>query len=126
MNPRLGRAYVQNTIKASTPGQLVVMLYDGLLRFASDARDAMHEGKSSAHAIDRCIRIITELNLSLKFDVAPELCTQLSNLYEYYVVELSKSMQQNQPQIIDNLIPMITTLRDAWSEAEAQLAQKGS
>jgi flagellar protein FliS len=125
MNPRLSRAYVTSSVQSSSPGQLVVMLYDGLLRFANEALENMRTGKSAAQPIDRCIRIITELNLSLKFEVAPKLCNQLANLYEYYVVEFSKAMHQNKPQIVEGLIPLITTLRDAWVEAERQVSNKG-
>ena len=45
MNPNLGNAYFANAVKAATPGQLIIMLYDGLIRFATDARDALAEGR---------------------------------------------------------------------------------
>ena len=125
MNPRLSRVYVTSSVQSSTPGQLIIMLYDGLLRFANEAITNMHAGLPAAPAVDRCIRIVTELNLSLKFEVAPQLCSQLANLYEYYVVELSKAMHQNKPHIIEGLIPLISSLRDTWVEAEKQLAEKG-
>jgi flagellar secretion chaperone FliS len=124
MNPNFSRAYSQSTIKAATPGQLVIMLYDGLIRFATEAKENMKDSKSCAHAIDRCVRIITELNISLKYDASPELCGQLSGLYEFYVLKFSEAMQKNDAALIDQLIPMITSLRDAWSEAEAQIAQR--
>ena len=122
MNARLSRAYVTSSVQSSTPGQLIVMLYDGLLRFSNEAIDNMKAGRPSAHSIDRCIRIVTELNLSLKFEVAPQLCRQLSNLYEYYVVQYSKAMQLQKPEFLEALIPMITSLRDAWVDAERQVS----
>ncbi len=118
MNPNVGQAYVSNTVKSATPGQLIVMLYDGLLRFASDARDAMKEGRPAADEVNRCIRILTELNSCLRRDAAPELCDRLSRLYEFYTMELSKAMHQNEPKIVEALLPMIGDLRDAWREAD--------
>ncbi len=98
------------------------MLYDGLLRFSNEAVDSMRAGLPAAHSIDRCIRIVTELNLSLKFEVAPQLCHQLSNLYEYYVVQYSKAMYQHKPELVEEIVPLITMLRDAWVDAEKQVA----
>ncbi len=121
MNQNLSRAYFTNTVKSATPGQLVVMLYDGLLRFATDARDAMLENRPSADMVNRCIRILTELNTCLRYDVAPEFCDRLSKLYEFYTMELSRAMHRNQPQIITSILPMIATRRDAWQDAEKQL-----
>ena len=124
MNPNLSRAYVSTTVKSATPGQLVIMLYDGLIRFATDARDAMEEGRSSADLINRCIRILTELNTCLRPDIAPEFCQRLSHLYEFYTMELSRAMHRNHPQIITAILPMIAELRDAWQDAEKQLGEK--
>jgi len=126
VNQNVSRAYVSSSVKSATPGQLVIMLYDGLIRFATDARDAMEEGRPSADLINRCIRILTELNTCLRPDVAPEFCDRLSNLYEFYTMELSRAMHRNHPQIITAILPMISTLRDAWQEAEKQLDEKGT
>ncbi len=121
MSQNLSRAYFTNSVKSATPGQLVIMLYDGLLRFAADARDAMQEDRSSAEMISRSIRILTELNTCLRHDVAPEFCDRLSKLYEFYTMELSRAMHRNQPQIITAILPMIASLRDAWQDAEKNL-----
>ena len=116
--PNLSRAYVSNTVNSATPGQLIVMLYDGLIRFATDARDAMKEGQTGAEPITRSIRILTELNICLRREVAPEFCDRLSKLYEYYTMEISRAMHRRNPQIIDDIIPLIKDLRDAWEAAD--------
>ncbi len=122
MNP--SRAYVSSTVSSATPGQLIVMLYDGLLRFATDARDSLAEGKSGADAISRAIRILTELAKCLRPEVSPDLCRHLSNLYQFYTVELSKAMHEQKPDRIDKIIPLIQQLRDAWQTAETKLGEE--
>ncbi|MDE1170485.1 MAG: flagellar export chaperone FliS [Verrucomicrobium sp.] len=116
MNP--GRAYVSNTVNSATPGQLIVMLYDGLMRFAGDARDELVAGRTGAEPISRAIRILTELSRCLRPDASPELCRNLANLYQFYTVELSKAMHEQKPERIDKIIPLIQELRDAWQVAE--------
>ena len=124
MSQDIGRTYVTNAVRSATPGQLIIMLYDGLIRFATDARDLLREGKPAADSVNRSIRILTELNVCLRFEVAPEFCDRLSKLYEFYTVELSKAMHQHQPEIITSILPMIENLRDAWQSAEQQVGGK--
>ncbi len=124
MNQNLGNAYVANAVKSATPGQLVVMLYDGLIRFATDARDLLNEGKPAAEPVARCFRILTELNSCLRPEVAPEFCQRLSRLYEFYTMELSRAMHQHTPEPINQILPLIEELREAWQKSEGQPDQK--
>lgn len=123
MDPK--SAYLQGQIATSTPSQQVIMLYDGLLRFCNDAKtylsgdngDQLQEG---AEAVKRATDILTELNSSLKHDVFPDLCTQLSNLYLYFTEQLSKAVRENSAKPIQEILPMIEGLRNSWAEAEAK------
>ena len=124
MNQNVNNAYFANSVKSATPGQLIVMLYDGLIRFATDARDALAEGKSGAEPVTRCFRILTELNTCLRPEVAPELCARLSSLYEFYTMELSKAMHTHTPDPITKILPLIADLRDAWEQAEGKPDQE--
>jgi flagellar protein FliS len=126
MNPNLGNAYFASAVKSATPSKLIVMLYDGLIRFATDTRDALAEGRSGAEAATRCFRILTELNTCLRPEIAPDLCGRLSALYEFYTMEISRAMHTHSPDRITKILPLITQLRDAWEEADGKPDQEQS
>ncbi|MFZ5806357.1 MAG: flagellar export chaperone FliS [Verrucomicrobiota bacterium] len=121
MDPKT--AYLQNQINSATPTGLIVLLYEGLINFALTAKEKIAVNDSvtrreAAEAVDRCIRIVTELNNALHHDHAPELCERLSNLYAFFIAELSRSLIDHDPKIIGDLIPLFDDLKQTWKEAE--------
>src|SRR5437879_5517479 len=85
MNPQAAQNYLRTKVLTATPEQLQLMLYDGAIRFADQARPALlkQDFEGSYNAISRAQKIIAELSASLKHDVAPELCGKLSALYNF-------------------------------------------
>lgn len=127
MDPQ--QAYLQNKINSATPGELVIMLYDGLIKFSNEARELLsntdaESQRLAAEKVDRSLKIITELNGALNFNHSPELCQRLSSLYTFFVDELSRSLREKDAAVIGNILPMIENLRNGWSDAEDNLRKK--
>ncbi|MEM9446065.1 MAG: flagellar export chaperone FliS [Verrucomicrobiota bacterium] len=123
MNPR--QLYLESQVNSATPTGLIIMLYDGLLRFAEGAVKNLKENTNTsnteaAEAVTRCNKILTELNVSLDHQVDQEFCSRMSELYAFFISQFNEAVQQKNAQYIEDVIPMITTLRDAWGEAEVK------
>src|SRR4029434_3210802 len=85
MNQQAAQNYLKTKVFTATPEQLQLMLYDGAIRFAEQAKLAL-EQKNFEHSynmISRVQKIITELSSCLKHDIAPDLCSKLAALYTY-------------------------------------------
>jgi flagellar protein FliS len=120
MNP--SQAYLRNKVETSTPADLVVMLYDGLVRFTRAAAERLRQTHpeartEAAEAVTRATNILTELNTSLDFRTDPEFCQRLSLLYGFFVEQLTHALKTADAGAIDRVIPMMEELRDAWREA---------
>ena len=79
-------AYQQQSILTATPGQLVVMLYDGCLRFLHQAAYAMREGdvaESDAAADARAEAIIDELHATLDMEQGGDDRQRLQGIYVF-------------------------------------------
>ena len=78
-------AYQQIEVNSSNSLQLVVMLYDGAIRFLKQAKACIQNkdlhGKTLA--IDRSLAIIGELRSTLRFDEGGEIVRSLDDLYPY-------------------------------------------
>ncbi len=123
------RSYLVAQIQSATPGGLIVLLYDGLLRFAQEAEEKLASKdpttvKLAAEAVQRATDILTELASSLREDQNPELCANLSQLYSFFTTELSRALHTRDAAIITSLLPLITQLRDTWQEAEGLAYQR--
>lgn len=79
------RKYAQTQTQTASREQLMLMLFDAALRHiragaeAADARDR----DAATRSLTRAAEIVTELNASLDHGQAPELCRNLSRLYDF-------------------------------------------
>jgi flagellar protein FliS len=124
MDTRLRDYYLEAQIKNATPGQLLIMLYDNLIKSAehADAEISVAENPDTlaqaSKSVSRCINIMTELNRSLNHSVDPGLCKTLSALYLYFTKEFSGAFDTREPKRIRKILPLIRELRDAWFKAD--------
>src|SRR3712207_2812990 len=77
-------AYKQQSIMTATPGRLVVMLYDGAIRFFFQAAAAMREGvrDAAAERLDRGEAIVDHLLATLDMS-AGQIAERLEGIYVF-------------------------------------------
>ena len=114
--------YRQMSITTSSPSELVVMLYDGAIRFLNQAVDAIEarDIRTKARASDRALAIIQHLNLSLDMDRGQEISIELERLYSFVIGKIVDGSRQLSAKDLEEAIKVLDILRSAWSE----LAQK--
>jgi flagellar protein FliS len=121
---KLRNFYLETQVKNASPGQLLIMLYDGLIQNAETADaeisspDITNDPSSASRAITGCIDILTELNTCLRHNIEPALCATLSDLYLFFTKELSQAFDHREPKRIRAILPLIRDLRGAWFEAD--------
>ena len=126
MDQKLRDYYLEFQVKNSTPGQRLVMLYDGLIGFVESVEtelSAVQTAESHAQAsncLSRAINILLELSTSLNHTVDPKLCGTLHDLYRFFMQELSEGFSAWRPERVRAILPLLRTLRDAWSQADQQ------
>ena len=77
--------YLRNTVMTATPEQLQLMLYDGAIRFSTQAREALAKSdfETSCEKLLRAQRIMLEMRNGLRPEVNLELCEQMAALYDF-------------------------------------------
>lgn len=113
------RRYQAVQIESATPGQILIALYDGCIRFCKAAQVQMEAGDvaGKGRMISKAVAIIGELRSTLDHNVAPELCDSLERLYVFFQEQLSLANIKLDPTYIDPVIRLMSDLRDAWSQA---------
>src|SRR6476620_3649653 len=103
MNPQGAQNYLRTQVLTATPEQLQMMLYDGAIRFAEQARPALEkkDWETTYSMISRSQKIITELTGSLKHEVAPEMCARLASLYNYVYKKLIEASSEHKLDSLD-------------------------
>jgi flagellar protein FliS len=110
--------YKETQIKTASPGKLIVMLYDGAIKFLKQAKIAINNKEiENAHKnIVRAQDIIIELLLSLNME-AGEIAEKLQSLYIYLNKKLMEANLKKSCEPIDEVLKFLTELREAWNEA---------
>ncbi len=113
-------AYRQFSVQTATPLGLVVMLYDGALAALKRAIDAIeaHDVPKKCTHLNRAQAIILQLEGTLNFEVGGEVAQTLKSLYVYARAQMLKASIENSPEILHSLMEKLTTVREAWYEAD--------
>lgn len=121
---RAASAYRQTEVQSRTPLELVVMLYDGALRFIAQARDAIERKdiRARREAISRALAIMSELQSTLDMDKGGIISEKLDSLYVYINGRLIDASSKQDTRPIDEAARLLTGLRDSWAEAARETA----
>jgi flagellar secretion chaperone FliS len=113
-------AYRQQAILTAPPGRLVVMLYDGCLRFLFQSAHAMREGdrQTSLQRMRRAEAIIDELTVTLDHDRGGVIASRLHGIYAFSRRQLLDAWREGDADKIDEVSSLLSELRDAWAEIE--------
>lgn len=104
-------------VQTCSPVQLLVMLFDGALRFVGEAQTAM-VAKDRARAgerIGRAHAIVSELAATLDPEAAPELCENLLALYAFSSRRLLEANIAQDPKLLADVVTALTPIREGFA-----------
>ena len=109
--------YSQNNVSVESPQKLIQMLFEGVLRFNTLAKNAIKKGdiEKRTHWVNRSNAIFSELISTLDFNQG-DISHYLNGLYAHQMQELSLANNDNDPQKLDNVNNVVKGLLDAWRE----------
>jgi flagellar protein FliS len=108
--------YQKTTISTQNKGRLIVMLYDGAIRFLRQAiremesNDYAAKGRSIAKAQD----IILELNTVLDMEAGGEIAQNLRSLYNFMLRHLSQANLKCDVHMVREVISLLEDLNQSW------------
>lgn len=110
------KAYKDTTITTQSKGRLIVLLYEGAIKFMNQAIKELDAGNYSAkgHYINRAQDIINELNVVLDRNTGGEISENLSKLYCFMNTRLSQANVKRDPQMIREVISIMEELNQGW------------
>ncbi len=111
--------YKNNQVITASPEQILIMLYDGAIRFVRQAKLAIEEGRiaDKAKAISKAVAIITEFSNTLDHEIGGEIATDLSRLYDFMIRELTAVNVRNELQRLEPVEKVLLELREAFAGA---------
>lgn len=114
--------YQRTAVETGSRGQLVVMLYQGALRFLARARGHFETRNLEGinNNIIRAQEIVAELLSSLDRDTGGEIADSLAALYNYMYRRLVEANLTKDPEPVEEVAQLLRTLLPAWEQAVRQ------
>ncbi len=115
-----GQAYLQylkTSVETTSPGKLLLMLFDGAIKNLNTAKNAI-ERKDFNLAHNNIIAtqdIVAELITTLRMDY--EISTKLLALYEYFMQQLIKANIKKDTVLIDEVLDYFVEMHSTWEQA---------
>jgi len=108
--------YKEHAINTQSKGRLIVMLYDGAIKFMNLAIKELEAGDYAAKSehIARAQDIINELNAVLDIDAGGEIASNLRKLYCFMMRRLSEANTRKDPAMIREVIELMEELNSSW------------
>lgn len=121
------RTYRTNAILTASPGQLVLMLYDGVLNSLALAQEAFKQPETDVRRIEiinqqllKAQSILTELQAGLNLEAGGDFAKTMHRLYDYHNRRLFEANLRKQVEPIVEVERLVRDLRDAWAQMLSQ------
>ncbi len=125
-------AYKSAEVGTASKLRLVIMMYDGAIRFLNETRKRIDAGDIAGRGlyISKAQRIIGELQESLNVPQGGEIAAQLEQLYAFIIQNLTKANIKGDKAAVDHALHVLENLRDAWRQvmqnAQSRPAETGA
>lgn len=125
MDARGYQQYKQQSINSMTPGELLLLLYDELVKRSTLASIALdkQDWPTFEAALERCTDIVNYLDETL--DHQYPISRDLARMYDYFTYEIGRIKLGRNKKELDRLRPMLVDMRDAFRTAEKNSGGSG-
>ena len=121
------RAYRANSVLTASPGQLVLMLYDGALKAIALALEGFKTPADDPRRIEvinhqllKAQTIIAELQGGLNMEAGGDFARTMERLYDYHIRRLFEANLRKQVEPVLEVERLLRELRDAWAQMLTQ------
>ena len=114
-------SYQERILDGASPVELVVALYDGIIRFLYAAIAAVERGDVNGRraAVKRAMDILIHLQARLRMDIGGRPAQVLSEFYASMFALILQASQSASAPRFEEVIAHVRNVRDAWRQVAA-------
>ena len=115
---RYHNQYRKNEISTSRQGRLILMMYEGAIKFATMALQSIEKGDIAGQGkyINKTHDIINELSLALDLKKGGEVVHSLESLYQFMLSQLTLANIKSDRKALEIVIKILKPLSEAWEQ----------
>lgn len=110
--------YQLTQVQTASPARLILMLYDGAIRFMNHGKMALEQRdiEEANRSIGKAQAILTELMASLRLETGP-MAQNLYRIYDFLRLHLASALAKADPRVVQQSIDLLAPIREAWLQA---------
>ncbi len=126
MTTETANPYLRSKVLTASPAELRLMLFDGAIKFAEQAKDGIdrNDHEAAYNGTTRCQGIVAELLTALRPEHDKELCERLSGLYTFMYTRLMTAIVERDPAVVEEVLKLLEYERETWTMLLAKLARE--
>ncbi len=123
MSKNVYQKYKQTSVQSASREKILLMLYEGAIKFTKLAIKATQEKKIADRGINigRAFDIVMELNNTLDHKIGGEIASQLEQLYMFMMEQYTKANIHADEGPLQTNLKLLQTLYDGWVQAVEKL-----
>jgi flagellar protein FliS len=108
--------YRENAVATQTRGRLIVLLYEGAVKYLKQALKELEAGHMSAKGeyINKAVAIVNELDACLDVEAGGDVAANLRSLYHFMIRHLGEANIHRDPQRVREVIDCLQSLNEGW------------
>lgn len=112
---------------ACSPTQLVLLLFDGALRYTRDAAEHMRAQRwaEKGIAVEAAVECLTELRKGLDRQQGGDAAIQIDRMYDLLITKITVGNAAKDAAQFDQVIDSLQSLKSAWQELFGRLQAEG-
>lgn len=112
------QAYQKNKYDTASPHKLILMLYEGAIRFCNQASRALdNQNITDANvALQKAQNVVYELITCLNFKEGGSIATNLHRIYTYVIDLLIKANTEKNKSLIEEALELLVDIKSAWEQ----------
>ena len=116
------QSYRNVATQTASPGQLVLMLYEGAIRFTEQGLsgfshdDPLEFNQTINNNVQRAQAIIREMNVNLDMEKGGDVAQNFRRLYDYLDRRLNEGNVRKHKEPLEEVVSRLRVLRDSWAE----------
>lgn len=124
-NQSNNKKFLKNVVDSASPGQLIVLLYEGCTQWLNMAKLEIKKNQeikpvnwsNYSHYMKMASEILTHLEDCLDHKQAPEFAEKMASLYEFMRSNIARANANKNESLIDDVIALLKDIRNTWKEA---------
>ena len=120
--------YKSTSIASASREKLLLMMYEGAIKFTKLAIKAAEEKKVAERCenIGRAFDVVLELNNTLDHKIGGEIAARLEQLYMFMTEQYTKANLSGSPEPLKVNLKLLETLYDGWVQAVEKIKKEGA